>query len=211
MRRVVDLGRGSARLGRRAGPAPARRRSRLTLRDRSSLTGRRAGPCIGGLAHRRPAWSASARARCALRPHCRARPRATVVVCLRSSCAARPPRRSRSRSPPIAAHSARSRLAAAPPRLITRQRARSPPTGLVGGCSHLQCSAHSAAMRARGQRVVVFVRGECAARLPRRSRTRSPLIAARFVRSRLAAAPACLIARRRARLPPAGLVDDFSS
>ena len=55
MRRVVVLGRGSARLDRRAGPTPARRRSRLTLRNRSSLTGRRAGPRSGGPANRRPA------------------------------------------------------------------------------------------------------------------------------------------------------------
>ena len=150
----------------------------------------------------------TARARCALRaaPTCAPACDASSSRMWARLCAARPPRRSRYCSPPIAAHSARpqladgpprraarrrarspptarsaqSRLVAAPPRLTTRRRARSPPTGLVGGCSRLLNSAHGAAVRASGRRVVVLVRGACTARPPRRSRSQSPLIAARF-------------------------------
>ena len=135
-----------------------------------------------------------------------ARPRAASRCSEAGSCAARPTRRSHSRSPLIAAHSAQSRLAATPPRLTARWRARSPPTGLVGGCSRSLCSARSTVVRARVPRVDALKRSSCAARPPRRSRSRSPLIAAHSARSRLTAALPRLTARQRARSPPTGLV-----
>ena len=124
-----------------------------------------------------------------------------VVVLVHGSCAARPPRRSRSCSPLIAARSVRSRLAAAPPRLTARRRARSPPAdrrrllALVVLCAQHARARLRATSRCSRARL-------CAARPPRRSRSCSPLIAARSVRSRLAAAPPRLTARRRVRSPP---------
>ena len=162
------------------------------------------------LARRRPAWSVAARTHCALRaaPPC---PPAPTSRCSEAgSCAARPPRRSHSRSPPVAAHSAQTRLAATPPRLTARRRARSPPTGLVGGCSHSLCSARSGAVPVSVPQVDALKRSSCTARPPRCSRSSSPPIAAHSARSQLTAAPPRLTARRWARLPPTGLVGGCS-
>ena len=179
----------------------------LLAADRSSLCAiaarcRAAAPdCAAAGALTADRSSAAARARRALRTARSCAPACDGRCSRARLCAARPPRRSRSCSPLIAARSVRSRLAAAPPRLTARRRARSPPTdrrrllALVVLCAQHARAHLRATSRCSRARL-------CAARPPRRSRSCSPLIAARSVRSRLAAAPPRLTARRRARSPP---------